>query len=48
MMTTWHQSPAGLLQTFPRVRELAGGVLAREACQRALRRHAFATGFEND
>jgi len=47
MMTTWHESPAGLLQTLPRVRELAGGVLAREACQRAILRHGFATGFED-
>lgn len=46
MMTTWHNSPASLLHTFPGIREVAKGVRARAACQRALQRHNFATGFE--
>jgi len=46
MMTTWHKSPASLLNTFPCIREVAKGVVAREACQRAIRRHGFAAGFE--
>ena len=46
MMTTWHKSPSTLLNTFPCIRNLAKGVLAREACQRAIQRHKFDTGFE--
>lgn len=48
MMTTWHKPPSNLLNTFPCVRELAKGVFAREACQRAIQRHNFETGFESD
>ena len=48
MMTTWHTTAAELLQTFSCVRELTKGVLAREACQRAIHRHGFATGFGAD
>ena len=46
MMTTWHQTPADLLAALPGVRELAQGVVARDGCQRALRRHNFETGPE--
>lgn len=48
MVTTWHESPADLLNAFPRVREVARGVIAREGCQRALDRHNFKTGFETE
>ncbi len=46
MMTTWHETPAELLAAFHRVRELAQGVVARDGCRRALRRHNFETGVE--
>ena len=46
MMTTWHETPADLLAAMPSVRELAQGVVARDACRRALRRHDFETGIE--
>lgn len=46
MMTTWHQTPVSLLDSFPRVRTVAAGVLKRDACRRAVRRHDFPTGFE--
>jgi glutathione S-transferase len=46
MMTTWHESPAGLLDRFPAVREVAAGVVARPACRRAIARHDFATGLD--
>ena len=46
MMTTWHKSPAELLYRFPRIRELAKAVLARDACQTAFQKHAFKSGFE--
>lgn len=44
MLTTWHETPADLLARFPSLREMAKGVVAREACRRALDRHAFKTG----
>lgn len=44
MMTTWHRSPAELLDRFPRLRKLCLRVFAREACQRAIQKHAFETG----
>ena len=46
MITTWHETPADLLNSFPRIRELARGVMARDACQRACARHHFKTGLE--
>ena len=47
MMTTWHKSPATLLDNFPRIRDVAKGVFDRNACQRAIRKHSFKTGFED-
>jgi glutathione S-transferase len=44
MMTTWHESPSELLAALPHVREVARGVVARDSCRRALRRHHFETG----
>ena len=46
MMTTWHETPGDLFESFPRIRELARGVTERDRCQRAIKRHNFATGFE--
>ena len=46
MMTTWHKSPSTLLNTFPCIRNVAKGVFAREACQRAIQKHNFETGLE--
>lgn len=48
MITTWHQSPAELLGRFPRVRELARGVMGRDTCRQANRAHGFSSGFESD
>ncbi len=45
MMTTWHETPADLFASFPRLRELAHGVTLRAPCRRAIDRHNFATGF---
>ena len=46
MMTTWHKTPSDLLNSFPCIRNLAEGVFTREACQRAIQKHGFETGFE--
>jgi glutathione S-transferase len=46
MITTWHEPPQELFERFHRVRELARLVTRREACQWAIERHNFATGFE--
>ena len=48
MITTWHENPADLLTQFPHVRNLVQGVIARDGCKRALRRHNFKTGLENE
>jgi len=48
MLTTWHETPGDLIDLFPAVRELARGVVARPACQRAIQAHNFKTGFEDD
>ena len=48
MITTWHESPAELLNNFPHIREVARSVIARGGCQRALNRHNFKTGFETE
>lgn len=47
MVTTWHKQPAELLRTFPRIRDLAEGVLQRDACRRANQKHGFVTGFDH-
>jgi glutathione S-transferase len=47
MITTWHETPADLLATFPHVRALAKGVMARPACRRAFERHNFQTGLDD-
>ena len=44
MLTTWHETPGDLFGTFPKLREVARGVAAREACQRAIQQHNFETG----
>ena len=48
MITTWHESPADLLGTFPNVRDLARRVLARDGCRRAFQRHDFRSGLESE
>ena len=48
MVTTWHERPVDLFSDFPHVRELARGVIARDGCRRAIQRHHFETGFENE
>ncbi len=47
MITTWHENPAELLGTYPRIRELARGVMARPRCRRAFERHTFESGLES-
>lgn len=44
MITTWHEMPEALFQKFSNVKCVAGGVVRREACRRAIGRHNFATG----
>ena len=46
MITTWHDSSADLLDAYPNVKELARGVVARSASQRAIELHDFRTGLE--
>jgi glutathione S-transferase len=46
MMTTWHEGPSDLLGKFPKVKQVAEGVLAREASRRAFERHNFPSGLE--
>jgi glutathione S-transferase len=46
MMTTWHEGPSDLLGKFPKVKQVAEGVLAREASRRAFERHNFLSGLE--
>jgi glutathione S-transferase len=44
MMTTWHETPRDLFAGFPKLKDLALGVIKRESCRRALERHNFDTG----
>ena len=44
MMTTWHEGPEDLLTRFPRIKELARGVLSRAASRKAFDRHNFPSG----
>ncbi|HSS66624.1 MAG TPA: glutathione S-transferase family protein, partial [Gammaproteobacteria bacterium] len=44
MLTTWHETPAELLNAFPGLRQVARGVAARAACRRAIRMHRSETG----
>lgn len=46
MMTTWHEGPKDLFSQLPNVRQVAAGVLAREASERAFKRHNFPSGLE--
>jgi glutathione S-transferase len=46
MITTWHEGPKDLFTKFPKVRQVAEGVLAREATRRAFERHNFPSGLE--
>jgi glutathione S-transferase len=48
MMTTWHETPGDLFSQFPRIQELAHGVVTRPRCMTAIQRHNFNTGFESD
>ena len=48
MLTSWHETPEDLFGMFPGIRELAHGVVARSACQRAIQFHDYKTGFEED
>lgn len=47
MITTWHETPTQLLTAFPRIQELARGIVSRQGCQRAIRRHNFDTGIKD-
>ena len=47
MLTTWHESPRNLLESFPAIHQLARGVVARGSCRRAIQRHSFDTGIES-
>lgn len=46
MITTWHDSPAELLNTFPNIRSLVKGVISRKPCKIANDRHNPDTGLE--
>ena len=46
MISTWHEEPSKLLAQFPRVRNVAKAVIAREGCQRAFSRHNFESGLD--
>jgi glutathione S-transferase len=46
MMTTWHEKPKELFAKFPKLRQVAEAVLAREATRRAFERHNFPSGLE--
>jgi glutathione S-transferase len=46
MISAWHEHPAELLDAYPRVRDVAQGVLDRPACRRAFDRHNFRSGLE--
>ena len=48
MITTWHDSPADLLNSYPNIKKLAYGVVSRPASQSAIQHHDFKTGFEED
>jgi glutathione S-transferase len=48
MITTWLESPADLLSTFPNIRNLVKEVLSRKSCQIANDRHNPDTGLEQD
>ena len=47
MLTSWHESPRDLLESFPAIHQLARGVVARGSCRRAIQRHSFDTGIES-
>lgn len=46
MISTWHEGPQDLFAKFPKVRQVAEGVLAREATWLAIERHNFPSGLE--
>jgi glutathione S-transferase len=46
MITTWHDSPAELLNTFPNIRSLVKGVISQKPCKIANDRHNPDTGLE--
>lgn len=46
MITTWHNDPAQLLDTYPNIKKLCWGVIERPASQRAIELHDLKTGFE--
>ena len=46
MITTWHNDPAQLLDTYPNIKKLCRSVVERPASQRAIELHDLKTGFE--
>ena len=46
MIFTWHAQPSELLAQFPKIKNIAAGVIAREGCQRAFKRHNFGSGLD--
>ena len=48
MITTWLESPADLLNTFPSIRNLVKEVVSRQSCKIANDRHNPATGLEEN
>ena len=44
MISTWHADPCELLAEFPNVKNVAAGVVVRQGCQRAFKRHNFHSG----
>ena len=46
MITTWHNDPAQLLDTYPNIKKLCQSVVERPASQRAIELHDLQTGFE--
>ena len=47
MITTWLESPADLLNSFPNIRKLVKEVLSRDSCKIANDRHNPPTGLED-
>ena len=48
MITTWHDDPAELLDTYPNIKELVRGVVTRSTSKRAIELHDFKIGLEDE
>ena len=46
MISSWDDDPAALYAAFPRLRDVAAGVMQRPACRKAFDRHKYKSGLE--